>query len=68
MKHILSTLILAALTTLPAFAGGKKEADGLVYYLPKTAVRVHVLVEKASPHPDSSTSTRTFTSRPQHRR
>lgn len=47
MKHILSTLILAALTTLPAFAGGKKEADGLVYYLPKTAVRVHVLVEKS---------------------
>ena len=47
MKHILSTLILAALTTLPTFAGGKKEADGLVYYLPKTAVRVHVLVEKS---------------------
>ena len=47
MKHILSTLILAALTTLPAFAGGKKEADGLVYYLPKTAVRMHVLVEKS---------------------
>ena len=47
MKHILSTLILAALTTLPAFADGKKEADGLAYYLPKTAVQMHVLVEKS---------------------
>ena len=51
MKHILSTLILAALTALPVSAGSKKEADGLVYYLPKTAVRMHVLVEKTTTEP-----------------
>lgn len=51
MKHILSTLILAALTALPVSAGSKKEAEGLVYYLPKTAVRMHVLVEKTTTEP-----------------
>ena len=51
MKHILSTLILAALTALPVSAGSKKEAEGLAYYLPKTAVRMHVLVEKTTTEP-----------------
>lgn len=45
MKKLLSTLLLATLA-IPALAGGNKEVPGLSYYLPKTAVRMQVLVEK----------------------
>lgn len=46
MKHLLSTLLFSALATLPALAAGETQTDGLSYYLPKTAVQMHVLVEK----------------------
>lgn len=45
MKKLVST-ILAAMATMPILAASDKPVDGLSYCLPKTAVRMHVLVEK----------------------
>lgn len=46
MKKILSTLFMAALT-LTAM-GADKDAEGFAYYLPKTVVKVSLLVEKTT--------------------
>ena len=44
MKKILSSIVLSAIAATSAMAGGEKQVDGLKYYLPKTAVRMQVLV------------------------
>lgn len=46
MKKILSAIFLSALAAVSATAAGDKTVEGLDYYLPKTAVRMQVLVEK----------------------
>lgn len=48
---ILSTILLSALAATSAMAGGDKPVDGLSYSLPKTAVRMQVLVEKTVTQP-----------------
>ena len=48
---ILSTILLSALAATSAMAGGDKPIDGLSYSLPKTAVRMQVLVEKTVTEP-----------------
>lgn len=45
MKRFFSTIIFSALSAASVLAGGDK-AEGLGYCLPKTAVQMHVLVEK----------------------
>ena len=51
MKKVLSIIALTALAATGAAAAGDKTTDGLSYYLPKTAVRMQVLVEKTSTEP-----------------
>ena len=51
MKKLLSSIFLSALAATSAMAGGEKQVDGLDYYLPKTAVRMQVLVEKTAMKP-----------------
>lgn len=51
MKKIFSTIFLSALAATSALAGGEKPVDGLKYYLPKTSVRMQVLVEKTTTKP-----------------
>ena len=50
MKKFLSALLLSALTSLSAYAGNDT-TDGLSYYLPKTAVRMQLLIEKTTTQP-----------------
>lgn len=51
MKKLLSSIFLSALAATSAMAGGEKQVDGFDYYLPKTAVRMQVLVEKTEMKP-----------------
>ena len=51
MKKTLSTILLSAIAATAAVAGGDKAVDGLSYSLPKTAVRMQVLVEKQTVQP-----------------
>ena len=51
MKKLISSMFLSAVAAVSAVAGGEKPVDGLKYYLPKTAVRVQVLVEKTTTQP-----------------
>lgn len=51
MKKVISSMFLSAVAAVSAVAGGDKPVDGLKYYLPKTAVRVQVLVEKTTTQP-----------------
>lgn len=48
MKKLLTSIFLTTVAATTAMAGGEKKVDGLDYYLPKTAVRMQVLVEKTS--------------------
>lgn len=51
MKKLLSTIIVTAMSSITAIAAGDKTVDGLTYFLPKTAVRMQVLVEKTTVKP-----------------
>ena len=51
MKNLLSSILFSAIAAMPAMAAGDKPVDGLDYYLPKTAVRMQVLVEKTVTQP-----------------
>lgn len=51
MRKTISSIFLSALFALPVLAGGDKQAEGLGYCLPKTAVQMRVLVEKTSVEP-----------------
>ena len=50
MNNVLCTLMLAAMAAAPAMAADKN-TDGLSYTLPRTAVRMQVLVEKTVTEP-----------------
>lgn len=50
MRKIISSILLSALAAVAAGAADNK-TEGLTYYLPKTAVRMQVLVEKTYTQP-----------------
>lgn len=50
-KDMLSSILFSVLAVTPAMAGGDKAVEGLDYCLPRTAVRMQVLVEKTETQP-----------------
>lgn len=63
MKNIKSIIAAILLLTCMSANAGEKKTEGFEYFLPKTAVRMSVLVEKTTTKPGNSLSSLNSTSR-----
>ena len=48
MKQLFVTIAALAFAALPGFAQGNSQAEGIPYFLPKTGIRLAVMVERTT--------------------
>ena len=51
MKKIMVTIATLAMAVLAGYAQGNAQTEGVPYFLPKTGIRLAVLVEKTTSTP-----------------